>query len=236
MSEKENTTLKIPQHMAIIMDGNGRWAKQKNKLRSHGHQEGSKALERCIEYCIEFNIKYLSAYTFSTENWNRPKKEIDFLMTLLYNSINKQIPKLKEKKINLNFFGSLEKLSPKIQTLIKTTQQYHQQNPKLTLNILLSYGSKAEILNACKSLLNKKINPQDLTEEMFTNHLWTKNIPEPDILVRTGGEYRISNFMLWQCAYTELIFIKENWPDFSKQTFTNILNIYNKRQRRFGRL
>lgn len=226
----------LPKHIAFIMDGNGRWAKQRNKTRHTGHKQGALAFERCINYCIEYNIQYLSVFGFSTENWKRPKKEVSLLMNLLTSTLKKKINELQNKKINVNFIGNISELSYEIQALISEYKSKQFANPVITVNIMFNYGSRQEIVETCTKLINKYQNSEGkmITEQEFNDHLWTNKLPDPDIIVRTGNEYRLSNFMLWQSSYSELIFVKENWPELTKEIFKNIINTYLSRKRKFG--
>ena len=219
------------KHVAIIMDGNGRWGIKHKNSRNLGHREGLKTVEVVIEESIKNKIKYLTLYAFSTENWKRPKKEIDFLFNLLANFLKNKIKNLIKKKISLRFIGELDKLPSSLQKLIKSAEKKTKTNWIIQVNIALNYGSKNEIINSMKLINKKKIR---INEENINNNLFTHNIPNPDILVRTGNTHRLSNFMLWQLAYTEIFFEKKLWPDFKKQNFIRIINKFKIIKRNYG--
>jgi undecaprenyl diphosphate synthase len=229
----------IPQHVAIIMDGNGRWAKKKGKNRLAGHRQGAYSVKDTVEAAIELKIKYITLYAFSTENWNRPKKEVEGLMTLLVRSINEQLDKLMEQNIRLHTIGDNESLPPKVLTEVNKAINASKNNTGLNLIIALSYSSRWEILNAVRNILdeskNKEIFSQNITEKFFSEHLTTFNFPDPDLLIRTSGEQRISNFLLWQLSYSELYFTETLWPDFNKEEFFKAIFDYQQRERRYGK-
>ena len=219
------------KHVAIIMDGNGRWGVKKKKSRNSGHREGLKTLELIIEETIRQKINYLTLFTFSTENWKRPKKEITFLFSLLENFLLKKIDKLTKNDIKLKIIGDKKKFSLKLQKLLTKSEQITFKNKKLQVNLALNYGSKQEILNAVK-ISNK--NKKQITEKNIEINLYTKEIPDPDLLIRTGDTQRLSNFLLWQMAYTEIFFEKKLWPDFKKNDYRKILNKFRLLKRNFG--
>jgi len=219
------------KHVAIIMDGNGRWGIKQNRSRNEGHRAGLNTVEIVINQCINHNIKFLTLYTFSSENWKRPKKEISFLFNLLETFLKKKINKLIEKDIKLHFIGELNKLPLKLQKLIQTSQKETQNNKLLQINIALNYGSKIELINSIKKIKKQKII---LNIKNIDKNLYTKNIPDPEILIRTGNTQRLSNFLLWQLAYTEIFFVKKLWPDFNANDFKKILNIFKRIKRNFG--
>ena len=237
---KKNKPLinKIPCHVAIIMDGNGRWAKKRSLPRLAGHKKGSDAIKTTIECCIERSIKYLTIYAFSSENWNRSDDEVKGLMQLLRTFLDKELNNLNKQDISLRVIGDKSKLDDDINKKILDAERLTQSNKTLVLNIALSYGSRQEIVNSCKLLLehvttnNKDIEVVD--EEFFEQFLYTKNTPDPDLLIRTGGEKRLSNFLLWQSAYTELFFIDTLWPDFSSKEMELALKEFSMRERRYG--
>ena len=231
MINKEN----LPRHIAITMDGNGRWAKQKGKSRIFGHKNGIKAVRETIETAIEIGIEYLTLYAFSEENWKRPKKEIQALMTLLVASINNETTRLMKHGIKLITIGDTEKLPRATQKQLEKTIIKTKENRNLTLTLALSYSGKWDILNAVKKIIVEKKNPDKISEDIFKQYLATKNVPEPELLIRTSGEFRISNFLLWQIAYTELYFSKILWPDFSRKDFLEAIIEYQNRERRFGK-
>jgi undecaprenyl diphosphate synthase len=219
------------KHVAIIMDGNGRWGEYKNKNRNFGHREGLKVVEKIVYKSIEKKIPFLTLFTFSTENWKRPKKEINFLFNLLKKFLDTKIQKLNNDNICIKFIGNKNKLKNDLLKKIRYCEKLTRFNNKIFINIALNYGSKEEIINTAKILNKKKIS---FTEINFKKNLYTKNIPDPDILIRTGNTHRLSNFLLWQLAYTEIFFVKKLWPDFNVSDFNNILNSFKKTRRNFG--
>lgn len=229
----------IPQHVAIIMDGNGRWAKKQGLERTFGHRNATKAVRSAIEACGDLNIPYLTLYAFSSENWNRPALEISFLMNLLSQSIKSELEELNSKNIKIKLIGDVEALPKKVWKELQHAIDVTKDNTKATLTLALSYGSKSEILHAVKSIANEAkagtLNPSDINEDLFETHLYTKGIPNVDLMIRTSGEHRISNFLLWQIAYAELYFTDVLWPDFSKEDFFDAVRSYAQRERRFGK-
>tara|TARA_B100000795_G_C22570159_1_gene349754 strand:+ start:1 stop:678 length:678 start_codon:yes stop_codon:yes gene_type:complete len=219
------------KHVAIIMDGNGRWGVKNKGSRNLGHSAGLETIETIIEETIKQNIDYLTLYTFSTENWKRPKKEISFLFTLLENFLSKKINKLIENNIKLKIIGNKKKFSDKLQNLINISEKKTTQNSKLQINLALNYGSKEELLRAMK-LITK--NKQKFSEKNIEKNLYTKGVPNPDLLIRTGNTLRLSNFLLWQLAYTEIFFEKKLWPDFKKNDYKKILKKFRISKRNFG--
>ena len=219
------------KHVAIIMDGNGRWGIKHKNSRNAGHREGLNNVESIINECLKINIKYLTLYTFSTENWKRPKKEINFLFNLLENFLTNKIGTLNKRNIKLKFIGELNKLPNKLKKLIKNSEFKTSKNLSLQVNVALNYGSKSELINSIKRINKKKIR---INEKNIDKNLFTKNIIDPDILIRTGNTQRLSNFMLWQIAYTELFFEKKLWPDFKNNDFKKILNKFKLIKRNFG--
>ena len=230
---------KIPVHVAIIMDGNGRWAKQRFFPRSIGHNQGAEAVRRTIKACIELGIRYLSLYTFSTENWNRPKEEVSFLMNLFKRLLKKELNELHRNKVRLRIVGDMEGVDPEIQSLMHTCHTTTDANRVLQVNVLFNYGGRREIVHACKkmALELKEGLIQDITEDNFPSYLYLADSPDPDIFIRTGGNnIRISNFLLWQLSYTELFFLETLWPDFSKDLLIDVIRDFQKRDRKFGGL
>ena len=219
------------KHVAIIMDGNGRWGIKYKGSRNSGHKAGLNTIESIIEETIKQNIPFLTLYTFSTENWKRPKKEILFLFSLLENFLLKKISNLTKNKIKLKIIGNKKKFSYKLQKLLTASEKKTIKNEKLQINLALNYGSKEEILNATKILIKKK---KKITEKNIEDNLYTRGITDPDLLIRTGDTRRLSNFLLWQLAYTEIFFEKKLWPDFDAQDFRKILNNFKKIKRNFG--
>ncbi|MDA7714178.1 polyprenyl diphosphate synthase [Candidatus Pelagibacter sp.] len=218
-------------HVAIIMDGNGRWGIKHKNSRNAGHRAGLDNVESIINQCLKINIKYLTLYTFSTENWKRPEKEINFLFNLLENFLTNKIDNLIKRNIKLKFIGKINQLPSKLKKLIKNSELKTSKNLSLQVNVALNYGSKNELISTIKSIIKKKIN---INENNIDKNLFTKNIIDPDILIRTGNTRRLSNFMLWQLAYTEIFFEKKLWPDFKSNDFKKILNKFKSIKRNFG--
>jgi len=219
------------KHVAIIMDGNGRWGLKNKGSRNAGHRAGLNTVEQIIEETVKLKIKYLTLYTFSTENWKRPKKEISFLFTLLENFLQKKINNLMKNEIKLKILGNRKKFSTKLQTLLNESEKKTLKNKKLQINLALNYGSKNEIITSVKIINKKKLK---ISEKNITDNLFTRNIPNPDLLIRTGNTKRLSNFLLWQIAYTEIFFEKKLWPDFKKNDYTKIINEFKSLKRNFG--
>jgi len=227
-----------PRHVAIIMDGNGRWAQKKGLPRSVGHKRGAEAVREAIEGAVEAGVNYLTLYAFSAENWNRPADEVTDLMGLLKLYLSKEIKSLHKEGIRLCVIGDKSRLSPDILSRIDKAEQLTLQNTRLTLVIALSYGAREEILQAVQKLAQAAkegaIDPADIDEETFSSALYTHDIPDPDLIIRTSGEQRLSNFLLWQCAYTEFLFVDTLWPDFDKAEFASAVDAYCLRERRYG--
>ena len=230
---------KLPKHVAIIMDGNGRWAKKRGKARVFGHKKGVETVHKIVEAAGEIGIEYLTLYAFSTENWNRPKDEVDSLMMLLVSTIKSEINTLIKNNVRLLTIGNSNDLPKKVNKKINEAIDKTKNNTGLNLVIALSYSSRWEIINAVKNIGNqiqqKKINVEDINNELFDKFLTTSKIPDPELLIRTSGEYRISNFLLWQIAYSELYFTNKLWPDFEKEDFFEAISNYQSRERRFGK-
>ena len=240
MSKKELLhTQKMPKHVAIIMDGNGRWAKQKGRLRGFGHENGTKSVREITETCVELNIENLTLYAFSTENWKRPKIEVQTLMRLLISSLKNEIKTLQDNDIRLQTIGNTDELPRKVQRELQDVILQTKGNKKMTLTLALSYGSRDEIINTIKQISikvkNNIISPELIDESVINEHLYTRNLPDVDLLIRTSGEQRISNFLLWQIAYAELFFTEVLWPDFTKEDLYEAILSYQKRERRFGK-
>jgi undecaprenyl diphosphate synthase len=231
---------KLPKHIAIIMDGNGRWAKKHLLSRIKGHEKGSEAVRTIVRACREFEIAYLTLYAFSTENWQRPQSEIDALMSLLIKFLKSEQQELLENDIRLHGIGQIERLPAAVQQALYETMDLTKQNSALQLNLALSYGGRAELVHMAQEIAKKSksgaIDPDTITPEILEAHLYTKGIPDPDLLIRTSGEMRISNFLLWQIAYCEIYVTPTFWPDFGKDEFYEILKDYQQRERRFGRV
>ena len=226
----------LPKHIAITMDGNGRWAKSRGKLRVFGHRNGVKAVRDTVEAAAEIGIKFLTLYAFSTENWDRPESEVNALMTLLVSAINKETKTLMDNNIKLSTIGATQNLPSKAKNKLLEVVEKTKNNKRMTLILALSYSGKWEILNAIKKLMKDNISPNDLNEQLFQQYLTTKNVPNPELLIRTSGEHRISNFLLWQIAYSELYFTETLWPDFRKSDFKKAILDYQNRERRFGKI
>ena len=223
--------MNLVKHVAIIMDGNGRWGIKNKGSRNSGHRAGLNTVESIIEESIKQKIRHLTLYTFSTENWKRPKKEIFFLFSLLENFLSKKINNLMENEIKLNIVGNRSKFSNKLQKLLRISEKKTSKNTRLQINLALNYGSKEEILNSVRIL---KKNKKKITEKNINNNLYTKGIPDPDLLIRTGNTQRLSNFLLWQLAYTEIFFVKKLWPEFKKNDYQKVLNKFRLLKRNFG--
>jgi undecaprenyl diphosphate synthase len=229
----------LPRHLAIIMDGNGRWAKQQGFLRAFGHENGTKSVKETIKICAKLGIEFLTLYAFSTENWNRPKLEVQALMKILINSLRKELVTLQENNIKLNAIGNLDKLPKSAQKELKDVIEKTKNNTRLTLTLALSYGSREELVNAVRIISDKVknniISLDTIDDSIINEHLYTQNLPDVDLLIRTSGEHRISNFLLWQIAYAELYFTDVLWPDFKEQDLYEAIISYQKRERRFGK-
>ncbi|MDP4270721.1 MAG: isoprenyl transferase [Bacteroidota bacterium] len=230
---------KLPRHIAIIMDGNGRWAKLHGKPRSYGHQYGVESVRKVIEAAVDQKIEYLTLYTFSSENWNRPDEEVQALMGLLVHAIEHEKANLNKNNIRMKVIGDTERLFPEVREKLFNCIDDLSQNTGLTLVLALSYSSRWEILNAAQKIATlakeEKLDPSEIDEFLFSQMLTTKEIPDPDLMIRTGGEIRISNFLLWQAAYTELYFTDEFWPDFNAESLYKAICFYQTRERRFGK-
>ena len=227
----------IPQHVAIIMDGNGRWAKLKGHPRNYGHQAGVDTVRKITETAVRMGIKYLTLYTFSTENWNRPEEEVNALMELLFKSIEDDI--FKKNEVGFRVIGNMERLPENVQEKLKECMENTKNYKRMCLVLALSYSSKWEITNAVRCILNKYdqgfLTKKDISEDLMNKHMTTNFMPDPDLLIRTGGEIRLSNFLLWQCAYSELYFCDTYWPDFNEKEFYKAIYSFQQRQRRYGK-
>jgi len=227
-----------PKHVAIIMDGNGRWAAQKGKPRSAGHRRGAEAVREAIEGALDQGIQYLSLYAFSSENWNRPEDEVRDLMGLLKLYLNREVKTMHKQKVRLRVIGRRDRLSPDIQKMIERAETLTADNDRMTLVIALSYGSRDEILDAAQKLARAvasgEMAAEDITESVFESALTTNGLPDPDLIIRTSGEQRLSNFLLWQAAYSEFLFLDLLWPDFTKEAFADAVSDFSNRDRRFG--
>lgn len=229
-------TDKLPQHVAITMDGNGRWAKSKGKFRVFGHQSGVKAVRDTVEGAAEIGLKYITLYAFSTENWNRPKREVNALMSLLVSTINKETKTLLDNNIRLEAIGNIEELPKKCQSELKEAIEKTKHGSGTTLILALSYSSRWEIINAIKQIVKNEVSEKNINEELFSQYLTTKGVPNPELLIRTSGEQRISNFLLWQIAYSELYFTDILWPEFRREDLFEAIYKFQQRERRFGKI
>jgi undecaprenyl diphosphate synthase len=227
---------RIPRHVAIIMDGNGRWAEERGESRVFGHMHGVEAVRLSVEAAIELGVRHLTLYAFSTENWSRPKEEVEALMNLLVDTLVKEVRELGNKGVRLRTIGDIAALPENCQTQLKEAESATKQNEGLDLILALSYSSKWEMVEAIKQLIDSGISPEEVTAECVSDHLSTKGIPDPELMIRTSGEHRISNFLLWQLAYAEFHFTPTLWPDFKKESFFDAVRDFQNRERRFGGL
>ena len=230
---------RVPKHVAIIMDGNGRWAKRQGMNRVFGHRNALTAVRESIQAATKIKVQAITLYAFSTENWNRPKMEIDALMNLLINSLKKELPEFMENSVKVNSIGAIENLPKNAQKALAEVIDITKKNSNITLTLALSYGSRQEIVNAIKNIskkvVNKELSLEEIDEKTINNHLYTFNLPEVDLMIRTSGEQRISNFLMWQMAYAELYFTDVLWPDFREEHFYDAIINYQNRERRFGK-
>ena len=237
MGDKNTSSAsKIPTHVAIIMDGNGRWALSRGLPRLIGHRAGTENLRRIIRACVEFGVKYLTIYAFSTENWGRPREEIDGLMHILEDVIDKELAELHQEGVQLRHIGRLERLDPKIQEKVLHAIELTKNNQRLILSVAFNYGGRDEIICAIRKMIKDGIEPEAVDEELVNHYLFTAGVPDPDLIIRTSGELRISNFLIWQAAYSEWYVTPTYWPDFNKEEFRKALDTYAQRDRRFGGL
>ena len=223
------------KHIAVIMDGNRRWAKEKNLPSAMGHKKGVESLKATLRACNDFGIKYLTVYAFSTENWNRKKEEVDFLMELLAITLTNELAEMHSEGVVISFIGDTTKLSDKLQKILKNSVVTTKNNTGVHLQIAFNYGARDEIVHAVKSIVAQGVNPEDITEDLISENLYTKGMPDPDLLIRTGGEMRISNYLLWQIAYSEIYITKQYWPEFNKDSLVAAIDEFHNRQRRFGK-
>lgn len=230
-----NTT-RIPVHVAVIMDGNGRWAENRGLDRKDGHKEGAVSAKKIVEYALRLGVKYITLFAFSSENWKRPLKEINALMNMLYENLIEQKSLLIENQIKLDIVGDIGRLPGKLKKKLMETIEFSRSHKKMQLNLALNYGSRMEILNAVKRILKDKVPPSKINEKLFNQYLFTADCPDPDLLIRTSGEQRISNFLLYQIAYSELYFTPTPWPDFRLKEFLNAVLDFQSRERRFGKV
>jgi len=228
----KNANLK---HIAIIMDGNRRWAKEHFLPTMAGHKKGVDALKKITRACDDFKIKYLTLYAFSTENWNRKKEEVDFLMNLLATTLSDELDELNKNNVKMNFIGDFSRLNKNLREILDKSKQKTKNNTGVVLTVAINYGARDEITNMVKSIIKKGIQPDEITEDIISNNLYTYNLPDPDLLIRTSGEKRISNFLLWQIAYSEIYITDTFWPDFDKDSLKNAILEFLKRKRRWGK-
>ncbi len=236
--EAKKADIILPEHIGIIMDGNGRWAKKRGLPRSIGHREGAKTFRKITRYCSDIGIKYLTVYAFSTENWKRPEDEVNSLMKLFKSYLNEALEDFKDDSIVVKFIGDKSHFSDDLQKLMIENEESSKDRDGMVLNIAMNYGSRDEIIRAVKNISNDvkngKFDVESIDEELFSSYLYTAGQPDPDLIIRPSGEYRISNFMLWQAAYTEFVIMNKLWPDFDKSDLDEALNMYSQRNRRFG--
>lgn len=235
-SNEEKLPEKIPTHVAIIMDGNGRWARARGLPRLAGHRAGVENLRRVIEACVEFGIQYLTIYAFSTENWDRPRAEVRGLINILEDVIDRELKELHEKGVQLRHIGDLDPLRPKLQEKVRHAIDSTSDNRKLVLNVAWNYGGRAEIVNAIRRMLADGLSEGEIDEELVSRYLFTADSPDPDLVIRTSGELRVSNFLIWQSAYAEWYITPTYWPDFGREELLQALRDYSQRERRFGRV
>jgi undecaprenyl diphosphate synthase len=222
------------QHIAIIMDGNRRWAKENNLPTAMGHKKGVDSLKTAVQSCHKFGVNYLTVYAFSTENWNRDKAEVDYLMELFALTIKNEFKELHESNVILNFIGDLSRLTPKLQKIFADSVEKTKNNNGVHLQIAINYGARDEVVNAVKKIVAKGYTESEITEELISKELYTSEIPDPDLLIRTGGEMRVSNYLLWQIAYAELLITQQFWPEFDENSMSDAVLEFNNRQRRYG--
>jgi len=240
LQKKLKDSGEIPTHIAIIMDGNGRWAKRRGLPRVAGHRKGVETVREIVETCAQIGVKYLTLYTFSTENWKRPKDEVSTLMRLLLKSLKDRVDELNENDIKLTCIGDINSLPTQVQKQLYEDIERTKNNKKMTLNLALSYSGRWELLEAVKSIsnqvANKNLSTDQITEKCIAEHLTTKNLPDPDLVIRTSGEFRVSNFLLWQIAYSEFVILDAYWPEFSRRHLYEAIKSFQKRERRFGKV
>jgi undecaprenyl diphosphate synthase len=235
-TEKSDLPEVIPTHIAIIMDGNGRWALARGLPRLAGHRAGTENLRRVIEACIEFGIQYLTIYAFSTENWGRPEEEVQGLMKIFEDVIDRELQELHDQGVQLRHIGRLDRLDPAFRQKVLHALEYTRENTRLVLNVAFNYGGRDEIVNAIQCMIRDGVKPEEVTVELVNQYLFTAGVPDPDLIIRTSGELRGSNFLIWQGAYSEWIFPPVYWPDFDKEQLRLALEEYSHRERRYGRL
>jgi undecaprenyl diphosphate synthase len=226
---------RIPRHVAIIMDGNGRWAKARGLPRTEGHRQGKENLRRILEACVEFGVEILTIYAFSTENWERPPKEVSILMSILELVLDQEVEKLHKNGVQVRHIGKLERVSPSLQEKIRRACEYTKNNHKLILNVAFNYGGRDEIVQAVRRIVADGVPAEQITDELISHYMYTSDLPDPDLIIRTSGEMRVSNFLIWQGAYSEFYTTPTYWPDFDKEELRRALTEFSRRKRRFGR-
>ena len=237
MAKKSAASLpQVPTHVAIIMDGNGRWALARGLPRLVGHRAGTENLRRIITACVEFGVKYLTIYAFSTENWGRPREEVEGLMNILEDVIDRELAELNKEGVQLRHIGRLERLDPKLQEKVMDAIELTKHNDRLVLNVAFNYGGRDEIVFAIQKMINDGVKPAEVTSDLVSRYLFTAGVPDPDLIIRTSGELRVSNFLIWQGAYSEWYVTSVYWPDFNKDEFRKALDTFARRDRRFGGL
>ena len=236
MELDKSALTKIPTHVAIIMDGNGRWAKQRGLPRNEGHRAGVENMRRVLEGAVEFGVKVMTIYAFSTENWGRPEEEVRGLLSIFEEVIAREVTELHKNGVKLRHLGTLDGINDKMKEAVKSAIELTKNNDRITLNIAFNYGGRAEILNAIARMIEDRVAPERLDEKLFESYLYTAGVPDPDLIIRTAGEMRLSNFLIWQAAYAEYYSTPTYWPDFDKQELYKALVAFSQRQRRFGKL
>jgi undecaprenyl diphosphate synthase len=232
----EKSASKIPTHVAIIMDGNGRWALQRGLPRLAGHRAGTENLRRIIEACVEFGVKYLTIYAFSTENWGRPFDEVRGLMRILEDVIDRELNELNKQGVQIRHLGKLDQLSPNLQEKVLAAVEATRNNSRLVVSVAFNYGGRDEIVHAIQHMLQDGVKPEEVSPDLVSQYLYTAGVPDPDLIIRTSGELRISNFLIWQAAYSEWYITPVYWPDFGKEELRKALNSFAERERRFGKV
>jgi undecaprenyl diphosphate synthase len=229
------TPERIPRHVAIIMDGNGRWAKSRGLPRSAGHRQGTENLRTILKAAVEFGVEILTIYAFSTENWSRPRHEVQLLMRILEMVIDRELKELNKQGVQIRHIGEIDGINPRLADKVRQACEYTRDNDRLILNVAFNYGGRDEIVHAVQHIIAKGIRPEDITEDLISQHLYTAGLPDPDLVVRTSGEYRLSNFLIWQGSYAEYYYTDVYWPDFGREEFKKALDEYARRRRRFGK-
>lgn len=232
--EKIELPERIPRHVAIIMDGNGRWAKSRGLPRTEGHRQGKENLRRILEACVEFGVEILTIYAFSTENWERPPAEVSVLMSILNMVLDQEVKRLHKNGVQVRHIGKMDGVDPKLQKKIHNACEYTRNNTRLILNVAFNYGGRDEILHAIQRIIADGVTPEAVTEDLISSYLYTAGLPDPDLIIRTSGEFRLSNFLIWQGAYSEYYSTPVYWPDFDKSELLKAIQTYSQRRRRFG--